>query len=473
MADGRRSNARGGGAPPPPNPVDGVAAFVRQRNVYRAGIVRIVDSVADDEALAALTREAVEAKLRLLARQWEMLDGPHQQIVALVQTPEDIDAQAQFMVDAEEAYMGCEIRLQARLRALEVAAAPAVVVQDQQPREYVIRHRREPKVTPFNGLHENWAAFFDMFRVEVHERDDVPIMEKFSILKTACVGQGAKALGNWPMTVDNYQLAWDALQAKYDDTYAAKARLIAEIYKIPRQGEETYDGLRTLIDTPKMALRQLQSMGERTELWDLPFVQTILFKAPQKVNEEFERERRKDVEPTLEMLYAWLEGRARSRRIADLASFPKRDRFHRKDGNNGQSGSGLQQQRADRSDNGQPQAAANNSQGARVPQNSGQGGQKPKTPANRQMICWICNEGHSMYDCSTMKKMSAEQRRVEMQKKGVCIQCGRRHQDECKAPKECGLCNNERHVDIVCPKKALQSAGPPNNNRKRLAPRQN
>lgn len=60
------------------------------------------------------------------------------------------------------------------------------------------------------------------------------------------------------------------------DAYITKARLITEIFRMPRQNEESCDGLRALIDTPKMALRQLRDMGERTDAWDLIMVPSFV-----------------------------------------------------------------------------------------------------------------------------------------------------------------------------------------------------
>lgn len=468
-------------APPPePNPV--VEAAERRRAAYRAAIVRIVQSVAQDAALMALTREQIEAKMQHLARQWHLIDAPQQEIVALTADAAQIAVNEAYIVDVEELYLACEARLRARLHALEPAVAiPGV----QKPREFVIRHRREPKVPQFNGRHENWAPFFDMFRVEVHERDDLEPLEKFTLLKTACVGLAANVLGDWQHTAANYPLAWAELQRTYDDRYAAKARLIAKIFKMPRQTDESHDGLRSLMSIPRMALQQLQAFGEPTDQWDLIIVQIILFRLPTKVAEQFERERRRDIEPTLAALYAWLEARARSCMIVEAADRVKREQREQRDqkkqiANNGQPRGGLQQnQKAAHEDNGQPRAAArdgqDNKQGQRDRnnRNNTQKTSNNRGPSNRPMVCWICKDEHSMYDCPRMLAMNAEQRKNEMTKNGVCTQCGRRHPHApiCTAPKECGLCNNAKHIDMICPKKVRQDAEQHNvqNARKRSA----
>lgn len=276
-----------------------IAIAIRQRNAARDGITRIIDSIADDAVFFAFTVEQLEVKMRHLGRNWENLDAQHQELVGRVDDAEGMLEHEAYFIEIENAYLACEAKIAARIAALR----NAVIDERPQPgvqREIVVRHRREPKVGQFDGRHENWQPFMDQFRVEVHDRDDLPSLEKLTILKTACVGKGAKALGSWPLTENNYLPAWQHLMDTYGDPYITKAKLIAEIFRMQRQNEETCDGLRTLIDTPKMALRQLADLGEQVHTWDLILVQTILFRAPPAVAEKFEGERRRNVEPTLE-----------------------------------------------------------------------------------------------------------------------------------------------------------------------------
>lgn len=277
----RRSGQRGGAvAPPPPERGRGEVAML-QRTAAQGTINRIIASTAEGDILNALTRDDVTVKLRRLRSVWDEYNRHHQIVIGSLQ---DVDEGAAAEAAVEHLVEACEIRLERRLRGIIEAAAAAVAAAngamnaDRQARDLadriVVRPVREPKIGKFDGRHENWAAFYDLFRVDVHNRNDLDDLEKMMLLKTACVGIGRKALGEWPITAANYPLAWAALQEKYNDQYALKTRLMTELLNIPKQEEETHNSLRTLQDVPQMALGQqcvelgpsdsLRSHGQRS-----------------------------------------------------------------------------------------------------------------------------------------------------------------------------------------------------------------
>lgn len=448
----------------------------RLRDAARAGILRVIDALANEEQFNVLPREQLAVNLRAIQRHWEVLEEKHRVLVGGTDDAEAIAANEAYYVEIEQRYMQCEARIEARLRAQRVQAP----VVEANPREIVVRQVREPRVGTFNGRHEEWASFSNLFRVEVDERRDLDAVQKLVYLTTACVDMGKRALGEWPITAANYPLAWAALQAKFNDRYATKARLMAKVYRLQKQTDETYDGLRTLLDVTQVSLRQLEDMGEPTNQWDLPIVQLLLFKAPRSVAENYERERRNDVEPTMRHFFDWLEARARSRMILENAEFDKQERLAKRKSNK------AEEQPRPNQDNGQQKSAENNGQRngnfQRPNQNNGQprwqlrsgrnSGQENKAGGSnngRHMVCWSCDGSHSLYDCPGILKMSAEQRQQELSAKGVCIRCGRKHFGECHTPKDCGVCDKQQHIDLVCPKKVYQGSRSNGDSRKRKA----
>lgn len=446
----------------------------------------------DQEAFDALSYEQLTAKARHVRRIWPLLNEQHQAVLERIDEQEEIDAAGLYITQMEDWYIEVEARLEARLTVLKRAREPAPVQPQQQ--RIIVNQPREPKVGTFDGRHENWAAFADLFRVEVHERQDMEPVEKLVHLKAACVDTAQKALGNWPTVGDNYELAWASLRSKYNDPYAMKNRLLADVFRMPKQHEETHDGLRMLQDTPQVALQQLQAMGERTEFWDLFIMQTIMRRAPRKVAEAWENARNQDEQPTLQQMYAWLDKRARGRMVAEATMSDraraqgKGDRANNKPsfGHNGQPKDNGQPGRnnnreqnnqprqgwqSNRQNDHQPVQRSNEHNAQRPAQYNGQPGpaaeqNNQRGGGNRPFACWICGGSHTMFDCDVLRAKNASDRVIVMTEKGVCTACARKHGNKpCESPRICALCDGAQHHDIVCPKKVPDDKAPPQHNR--------
>lgn len=447
--------------------------------------MRAVNGVADDQVLDGLTLEQTSTQIRHLEQSWARWQELHHLMMGMEGNDAAAEAAERIHVEVEQQVLASVARLEAQLRRRRDEHAPAAVaVPVPVAQAVIVRHHREPRIGQFDGKHENWASFFDLFRVEVDGREDMDPLEKLVYLKAACIGQGAKALGDWPTTADNYALAWESLREKFNDPYVTKNRLITDIQRMPRQREESYDGLRTLIDTPKIALRQLMAMGVDVGGLDLQIMNTVLYKAPDGVMDAWEQQRG-GAEPTLEQLFAWLEKRARSRMVSESMNADRnrwrnrnQEKGREKDNgqagrrqdngqggrrqDNGQAGRSQRQEKGkydhdqghrnqDNQDNGQPAVSDNGQPGkGGDPRPAGRGGNRPN---NGPLRCWICGDTHSMYACHTLLSKGIKERMALMQEKGVCLECGRPHVGNCRWPRQCELCANEKHTELVCPKR--------------------
>lgn len=459
------------------------AAAVDLRALARAAIRRIRDAIGDDPEMDQMTEDQAAARLRHLQAQWQELYRQHQIAVAGLDDQGEQAAANRYLTEAEDMHLDCDAKLSARIRrAREAAMPPPVGVRDDIANRIVIRTRREPKVGQFTGRHEAWAAFHDLFEVEVNGREDLEPVEKLICLKEACTGLAQKALGTWPITAANYPLAWAALQAKYNDPYATKARLINGMFRSTRQAEETYEGLRSLQDTPEIALQQLRSMGEQTQHWDVMIIHAILRRAPHKTVEAWEKTRDQALEPTLQALYDWIQKRARSRMAFETAEKEEakiekkneklraksdhqkrhardRSRSPMREGTNGQRPFDKHAKRPydGRRSESTKSAPSENTNGQ-------QGAAQRDQRDQKKWECWLCQGGHSMYQCPKLASTDIQSRKQILLAQQICFKCGRRHLGECKTPKACGPCKTQ-HTQLLCPK-AIQS-GNSDDSRKR------
>ncbi|XP_077276985.1 uncharacterized protein LOC143905440 [Temnothorax americanus] len=78
---------------------------------------------------------------------------------------------------------------------------------------------RLPKLAlpQFSGDLALWPTFIALFDAAVHNNLDVTVIEKFQHLLTSLSGEALGVVKHLPLTVENYPIAYDALQARYSD----------------------------------------------------------------------------------------------------------------------------------------------------------------------------------------------------------------------------------------------------------------
>lgn len=285
---------------------------------------------------------------------------------------------------------------------------------------------RQPEIGEFDGSPAAWPAFRDLFKAEVHERE-LNSVTKLLYLQKACVGKAKSALGMWKPVADNYNSAWRTLERKYDDNYRIKQALIDELFRMSRCAEETFDGLRKIIDTTTSVLRQLESMGEPVEHWDMLMINILTTRIPYNTLDAWEQRRSVDSEPTLDKFLEFLEGKARGK-ISTTHGQNERERKREFKPNY------HNQQRHPASEVSDKKMRTNNEQNV------------PPRPTCKQ-----CDGNHALFRCPTLLAKTIDQRIQFIQQNGLCSNCLRAHPGSCFYS-GCPRCNGDKHNSIICKK---------------------
>lgn len=101
----------------------------------------------------------------------------------------------------------------------------------------------------FNGDYAKWQSFRDRFMAGVHNNEKVKKIFKFQYLQTACIGEAKGALGEWDLTEENYEKAWQRLQSIYEDDYMQVQSFMRKLLGIPHMDQASSKSIRDLIDT--------------------------------------------------------------------------------------------------------------------------------------------------------------------------------------------------------------------------------
>lgn len=413
----------------------------------------------------------------------------------------DVPAVEQRMIEMEPMIDDVEVALMERRHALQpreeqpaaaAPIAPQINVQldpNQLLNQLQVRHFREPKVAPFSGKPEDWPEFYDSFLTEVHNRDDLNNLDKLRALRRACSEHASAALGKWPTQADCYVPAWEGLVAKFQDEDTIHQGLMDKLMHLPKQENETAEGLREILDTVAITLQQLQAQNEPVQQWDSMILTSMRAAMSIDTLQDWEKERDKNVRQTYVALKQWLDTRARITMLKEQAQLrnqkhhdalvaqqktgQKQARDASDNNREHQKGRFFRGNRQSRWSNGHDNHNKEASTSAESKKDKADGnktdaGQKKDNPFSglsyaerlKNITCHVCDtKGHTAYRCDELMNKSVDEKRRTLISKGVCIQCGRKHTGECRSPMECANCNNAKHILLVCPKRKESGKG--------------
>lgn len=97
-------------------------------------------------------------------------------------------------------------------------------------------HVRLPqiKLQTFGGNMDEWLSFRDLYNSLIHWKKDLPEVEKFHYLKGCLQGEPKTLIDSLQITNTNYQIAWDMLLKRYNNSKQLKKRHIQALFKIGR-----------------------------------------------------------------------------------------------------------------------------------------------------------------------------------------------------------------------------------------------
>lgn len=296
-------------------------------------------------------------------------------------------------------------------------------------------------LTTFDGNHEEWAPFYDMFTALIHENKDLTSVQKFQYLRSALKGRAFKTIESMETTGRNYEDALTMLHKKYDRKRQVIERHWNILNEFPRITKDSAGSLEELVDTFRQHLRAIENKGQLVDTWSIPIIHLIRAKINPTLMTQWEISIKTNEIKSHTDLLDFLEARANCSEhtiSASKISIPV------------------------------PTAVNPRKPKPGIPNRDRQGthprGQSFVTTVNStiaKLTCPICKEAHKIYGCETFQKMTTPERSQAVAKAELCINClGTRHYAKnCLSPQTCQTCN-KRHHSLLHEIKA--SLKPPN-----------
>lgn len=280
------------------------------------------------------------------------------------------------------------------------------------------------KIPNFDGTYYKWLEFKETFISLVHDNERIKNIHKFHYLNSYLEGEAARVLCNLEVSAKNYPEAWNLLCERFDNKRQLINNHLKSLFSF-ESVRETDKSLRFVIDHVTKNLRALSTLGLPTDKWDILIIYMVTAKLDNTTCFKWEEHRNNISEiPTLSEFFNFLKCRA------DVLETVFRNKQER--------------------------------QGKPGPFNSTSSQPKPQTRSyvvtskdstshsNKHFECAVCKENHRLYECSTFKSKSPEDRNSIVKSLKLCQNCFRTGHsvDNCKLPGSCRVCK-KRHNSLL------------------------
>ncbi|XP_066261269.1 uncharacterized protein [Euwallacea similis] len=142
----------------------------------------------------------------------------------------------------------------------------------------------------FYGNYETWFSFKNIFDSLVHSRTDLSETEKLLYLKLCCKGDALNLIDSLDITPDNYTIALNLLQKRYENKKAViNIHAKGLVLNLPNANKGSSVNIRKLIDAVQQHKSSLGKLKLPVDQWDVLLIPIILNKLDDSTNQEWER----------------------------------------------------------------------------------------------------------------------------------------------------------------------------------------
>lgn len=161
----------------------------------------------------------------------------------------------------------------------------------------------------FDGKYEEWLTFKDTSNAMIDSNNNITPIEKFHHLRSALKGKAARVVQSLETNNANYNTAWELVCNRYQNRRLIVSTHVNHLFNLPKQTQETAEGLRRLLDTFVSHTRALESLEQPVIHWDAVLTHLIVTKVHPTTVKEWESTQTNDAPPTMEHLSEFLQKR--------------------------------------------------------------------------------------------------------------------------------------------------------------------
>ncbi|XP_076289809.1 uncharacterized protein LOC143213641 [Lasioglossum baleicum] len=419
-----------------------MADFHRQAMLQRT-ILRTVENFRKI-GKANLTISKVQARLSSLENAWTAFSDGHVQL--LTNVPEEDHPTVSYFADdhfqtTEDTYISSRDVLLDALDNLGSHVSPTLHSPDNSSTSLLkpsvaLAHLPRVPLAPFSGDPNEWESFRDRFKSLIMSNRELTDFMRMHYLVLSLTGPALEALGNIPITADNFSTAWRTLTTRFESKRRLIKMHLSNLIDLPAVERESAVDLHSLIDRANVANTSLSKLDRSPEeLWTDMLVLLVSRKLDPVTSKAWcIASSQSDTPKSFTELTTFLFARARA---LDEMSVEPCDSVTSKTTSCPRVHAVTTSQSSER-----PSAS---SELRRRSDNTG----KTNTPFS-QSSCPLCHSRHFLSSCPQYLAESPEKRREIVNRLSRCYNClSERHAvSDCSSKFKCRVCQQTHHSSL-------------------------
>ncbi|XP_055589653.1 uncharacterized protein LOC129741866 [Uranotaenia lowii] len=324
-------------------------------------------------------------------------------------------------LDFTTRYYDAKASMLDRIKELEGNTANTSVLQSTRIMDSSIQpvteHVRLPQIRlqTFDGNIDQWLSFRDLFLSLIHSKVDLPDVEKFHYLKGCLAGEARALIDPLALTRANYNIAWETLMTRYNDSKVLKRRQVGNLFKLPKVTKESSSEIQVLLEGFERVVQTLDQLVKPEDYKDLLLLEVLCSRLDPVTRRAWEEHSAHQTEDTVKDLTQFLQTR-----VKILASLPSK-------------------------------AQDTKQEPSQLPKKNFASRTSYSAAQMSSGTCIACSESHLLYTCPAFSRLNASARDKLLRQHSLCRNCFRRgHQaSECRSMQVCRKCRGKHHT-LVC-----------------------
>ena len=271
----------------------------------------------------------------------------------------------------------------------------------------------------FSGNVIEWQTFWDQFSATV-DSTDLPVVSKFTYLRSLLDGEAKQAIEGLSITNDHYKTAWSILKERYGRKKRIIFTHIQELLNISLPSKCSLSMLWLLNDTLQAHMRSLDSLGIKGDQYGVILTPLVLSRLPVEMRLEWARDGEKhesDLPFLMKFINTEIKRRERSQVYSEsISTIPML----------------CEEKRRVLS----ATALLNSSKAL-------------QTKSRSSVTCGICDKSHPTARCWNLTKIQVSDRKEKLRSAGLCFRCLTKGHIAVGCSATCSRCKGKHHL-LLC-----------------------
>ncbi|XP_071631892.1 uncharacterized protein [Temnothorax longispinosus] len=270
---------------------------------------------------------------------------------------------------------------------------------------FSLAHLPPINIPPFSGKYEDWETFRDRFTSLIIKNPDLSAFARMHFLSSSLAGRALESIRSIPVTADNFELVWKALESRYKNKRRLVEMHVSALYNLPSVSRESASELSELRDKANRAITSLKNLdrSESDILSDM-LMYSVTQRLDPATRKAWKLKGGDDARiPTFSELDRFLDSRARALEELHPANVDKQARAQK--------------------------ATSATASGA------------------SSISCPLCKASHFLHKCQVFLKKNPSQRLEAVKKANRCVNClSDKHAVQlCQSKYSCRTCRKRHH----------------------------